>query len=71
MDAKFVLFIMTLVLCALRGECGVVFNIQDKLELATTTTTESTQSGQVIRVPELECALGQRRDTFGNCRMRF
>lgn len=70
MDAKIVLFIMTVLLCA-HGDCGVVFNFHDKLEMATTTTTESTQTGQVIRVPELGCPLGQRRDSLHNCRQRF
>lgn len=71
MDAKIVLFLLTMVLCVPRGDCGVVFNFHDKLDKATTTTTESTQTGQVIRVPELECPLGQRRDSLGNCRTRF
>lgn len=71
MDAKIVLFILTMVLCAPRGDGGLVFNFHDKLEMATTTTTESTKTGQVIRVPELECPLGERRDSLGNCRMRF
>lgn len=74
MDAKIVLLLVIVVLCGnSRAEGGVVFNIHDKLAMATstTTTTEHTQSGQVIRVPELSCPLGERRDSLGRCRIRF
>ncbi|KAG6463299.1 hypothetical protein O3G_MSEX014830 [Manduca sexta] len=72
MDAKFVLFITVIILgTCLQVETGVVFNFHDKLKMATSTTTENVQAGQIIRVPELECPLGQRRDSLGNCRQRF
>nr|BAJ21205.1 insect cytokine precursor uENF2 [Neogurelca himachala sangaica] len=72
MDVKVVLFITVLILgVCLQVESGVVFNFHEKLKMATSTTTENIQSGQIIRVPELECPLGQRRDALGNCRQRF
>lgn len=52
----------------------VVFNFRDKLRLATSTTTESPEkklSSQVIRVPDLECDDGYRRDGLGLCRLKF
>lgn len=49
----------------------VVFNFREKLKSATTTTTETTQNGQIIRVPDLECGNGYRRDRVGICRMKF
>nr|BAJ21202.1 insect cytokine precursor uENF2 [Samia cynthia pryeri] len=74
MDAKFVLFsIVVMLWCMLfQAEAGVAFNFHDKISMSITTTTESNLlSGQVIRVPELECPLGQRRDSLGNCRNRL
>lgn len=51
-----------------RSQEDVVFDFREKLRLATSSTTESLLNGQVIRVPDLECPLGQRRDKLGNCR---
>nr|BAJ21208.1 insect cytokine precursor uENF2 [Theretra japonica] len=71
MDAKFVIFISVLMLgMCLQVETRVVFNFLEKLRNAST-TTENVKAGQIIRVPELECPLGQRRDALGNCRQRF
>ena len=74
MDAKFVLFAIVIVLSCMwyQTKAGVAFNFHDKLRKAITTTTQSNLlSGQVIRVPELECPLGQRRDSLGYCRDRL
>lgn len=73
MDAKFVLLVIVTVLTiCVRTEARVVFNFHDKLRMATTTPVENlTKTGQIIRVPELECPLGQRRDLLGNCRQRL
>ncbi|NP_001258951.1 insect cytokine precursor uENF2 [Bombyx mori] len=70
MDAKFVI-LLTITLASVSSQGNVVFNFREKLWFATSTTTEKVQTGQVIRVPELECPLGQRRDALGNCRQRF
>lgn len=74
MDVKTLFVIVTVVLnvcCA--GQGYVAFNFHEKLAMATTTTTttERTDVSQVIRVPELDCPLGQRRDRLGNCRQRL
>lgn len=72
MDAKYVLFLIVMVLgLCIRTDARVVFNIQEKLRMATTTEESLTQHSQIIRVPELECPIGQRRDKLGNCRQRF
>lgn len=73
MDAKCVLFLIVTVqsMCCW-AEPRVVFNFHDKLRMATTTPVEElTQHSQIIRVPELECPLGMRRDMLGNCRQRL
>lgn len=51
----------------------IIFNINEKLRMATTTTTttEGTKTGQMIRVPDLDCPLGHRRDRLGICRQSF
>lgn len=59
---------------SLQTKGRVVFNFHDKLRNATRSTTTSdgiTLNGQVIRVPELICPLGQRPDKLGTCRQRF
>ncbi|PZC82014.1 hypothetical protein B5X24_HaOG211570 [Helicoverpa armigera] len=73
MDAKCVLFVMVMVVAMCAGaQPQVVFNFHEKLRLATTTPAgDVTQQSQIIRVPELECPLGQRRDKLGNCRQRL
>lgn len=74
MDVKLVLLGTIIVLWCLlvQTEAGLAFNFHDKLRMAITTTTErNVLTGQVIRVPELECPLGQRRDSLGNCRNRL
>lgn len=74
MDVKFVLFTTVIALwcMCIQTEAGLAFNFHDKLRMSITTTTESNVlTGQVIRVPELECPLGQRRDSLGNCRNRL
>lgn len=50
----------------------VVFNFHDKLRMATSTTTEKdVKTSQVIRIPDLECPDGYRRDQFGTCRLKL
>lgn len=75
MDAKVVfvvlLVVINLIQCSHEAENFIVFNIQEKLRRATTTTTEKTQNGQIIRVPDHKCGEGKRKDTTGKCRTRF
>lgn len=73
MDVKIVLFIIPFLLgMCLQVKTRVVFNFHEKLRLATSTTAENlTDTAQVIRIPELDCPLGQRRDGLGNCRQRL
>lgn len=74
MDAKFVLLVIVSVLsmCFL-AEARVVFNFHEKIRMATSTAQPEnlTKAGQIIRVPELRCPYGQKRDLLGNCRMRL
>lgn len=74
MDAKTIFFLVTIVIsvsCVKGNE--VMFNFHEKLDLATETitTTVKVDTSQVIKVPELDCPLGQRRDALGNCRQRL
>lgn len=75
MDVKIVLVITVFVLCAIHsGKSGVVFNFRDKLRMANAsnnTTERDLLSSQIIRVPDLECPDGFRRDQLGNCRQRL
>ncbi|KPJ02003.1 hypothetical protein RR46_05212 [Papilio xuthus] len=72
MDAKIVLFVVILSLYTFStGQSGIVFNFHEKLRMATTSTTERVKSGQIIRVPVLECPDGQRRDHLDNCKQPF
>lgn len=72
MDAKIVLFVVIISLYTFStGQSGIVFNFHDKLRMATTTTTEKVKTGQIIRVPVLDCPDGERRDDLGNCRLPF
>lgn len=72
MDVKIVFIITVLVLCAVNtSESGIVFNFHDKLRTATSSTTENLLTGQIIRVPDLDCPEGFRRDQIGNCRQRL
>lgn len=51
------LIVMVLGLC-IRTDARVMFNIEEKLRMATTTEAENlTKHSQIIRVPELECPL--------------
>ncbi|KAJ0179319.1 hypothetical protein K1T71_005031 [Dendrolimus kikuchii] len=63
MDAKIVmcLLVMVMSVCVTQTQAGVVFNFHEKLQM----------SSQVIRVPDLACPLGERRDSLGHCRKRF
>lgn len=70
MDVKIVLVTLFIVGVIGIGEAGLVFNFHDKLRMATT-TVKNVQSGQVIRVPDLECPDGYRMDKLGNCRQRL
>lgn len=71
MDARIIVFFVIVLCVTLQGESKVIFDFHKKLADATTTTTENWQAGQVIRVPELLCPLGQRRDANKNCRQRL
>ncbi|VVC92068.1 unnamed protein product [Leptidea sinapis] len=73
MDVKRLIFVTILALVLVtEGQTGVVFNFHDKLRMATATTTEdSVKTGQIIRVPDLDCPDGYRRDHLGNCRQRL
>lgn len=73
MDAKIVLLLTVLALTmSIQAKSRVVFNFLDKLRDATSTTEQpQTEQAQVIRVPNLDCPLGERRDGLGNCRPRL
>lgn len=72
MDVKIVFVIIVFLLCTIQsGKSGVVFNFHDKLRMATSTTERDLLSSQIIRVPDLECQDGFRRDLLGNCRQRL
>lgn len=73
MAAKIVFFLIILALgIFVQTKTRVAFNFHEKLRQATSTTAEDlTKTGQVIRVPDLDCPLGQRRDALGYCRQRL
>lgn len=74
MDVKIVLLLTMLALTtSIQAKSSVVFNFHDKLRDATSTTIteESTEKAQIIRVPNLDCPLGERRDGLGHCRPRL
>lgn len=72
MDVRIVLVSTLLAICAFDlGKTGVVFNFHEKLRLATSTTQKNVHTSQIIRVPELECQDGYRKDRTGACRERL
>lgn len=71
MDVKTVLCLVLLISVS-KTESGVVFNFHDKLRSAIKTTTDITlKNSQIIRMPELQCPPGYRRDKLRNCREKF
>ncbi|CAF4936973.1 unnamed protein product [Pieris macdunnoughi] len=67
MDVKFVFVLV--ILCT--AEAGVVFNFHERVRQASSTTENSVDASQIIRVPNLACADGYRRDDLGNCRQQL
>lgn len=72
MDAKIViLFAIVFMSVSSIGESKVVFNFHDKLRMASTTPRTKIKNSQMIRMPELSCGDGARRDRLGICREKF
>lgn len=72
MDVKFVVLFVSLMLATVPAKSGVVFNFHEKIREATSTTTENNvDASQIIRVPNLECPIGFRRDDLGHCREKL
>lgn len=72
MDAKTVLLLFML-FAAVFSKSNTVFNFVHKLEEVSNTKTETStiKTSQIIRVPELPCRDGFRRDAKGKCREIF
>lgn len=70
MDTRIVLIVIVLMLHVSLEVQHNIFNFREKLKLAALTNEEK-KTGQVIRVPVLQCPDGQRYDRLGNCRDKF
>lgn len=72
MDAKAVLLLFVL-FATVFTKSNIVFNFVRKLDEVSKAKTESStiKTSQIIRVPEIPCMSGYRRDAKGKCREIF